>query len=102
MVNQTADRVARGMTIVGELEEKFKAIQSSLVHVNEMTGKIGETAGEQEHGIAQVNQAMGQVDRHAKETANEAGSMTRISTDIAGEVENLHESVRQLGGLINQ
>ncbi len=59
-------------------------------------------AGEQEHGIAQVNQAMGQVDRHAKETANEAGSMTRISTDIAGEVENLHESVRQLGGLINQ
>ena len=102
MIDQTANRVARGMTIVNQLEEKFTAIQTSLGQVKGMTEKIGEATYEQTHGIEQVNQAMAQVDKYSREAADETGSMTRISSDISGQVSNLHENIRQLGSLLSR
>ena len=102
MIQQTADRVGRGMSIVTDLEEKFRTITETLGHVRDMTGKIAETTIEQKHGIEQVNQAMGQVDRYSREAADEAATMTRISSSISEVVDQLHGSIAQLGRLLSR
>jgi methyl-accepting chemotaxis protein len=102
MIDQTANRVSRGMTIVGQLEETFKVIQDSLGRVREMTEKIGEATEEQTHGIEQVNQAMGQVDKYSREAAEGTGAMSGISARITEQVGDLHENIRQLGALLNR
>ena len=102
LITETANRVNRGMSIVGELDEKFKIIMESLEQIKEMSARIGEATFEQTHGIEQVNQAMGQVDKHSREAASEAASMTRVSSDITARVENLRVSIDMLGTLLNR
>ncbi|MCC8180843.1 MAG: methyl-accepting chemotaxis protein, partial [Planctomycetes bacterium] len=102
MINETASRVGRGMTIVGELDEKFKLIIDSMNKVGEMVGKIGDAAEEQTHGIEQVNQAMAQVDKNSDETAHEAQAMTKISDNIAEGVDHLLATTDMLGQLLSR
>ncbi len=102
MIDQTVNRVARGMSIVGQLEEKFKAIRDSLTRVKTMTEKIGETTEEQTHGIEQVNMAMGQVEKHSRDAAEESNSMTSISAEMTNQVSDLHGNIHQLGVLLNR
>ena len=102
MITETTNRVNRGMSIVGELDEKFKIIMESLGQIREMTGKIGEATYEQTHAVEQVNQAMGQVDRYSREAAGEAAAMTGVSSDIIDRVGNLRDSIDMLGALLNR
>ncbi len=102
LIQDTADRVKRGMSIVGELDGKFAVIMTSLDSIKDMVEKIGEATMEQTHGIEQVNQAMAQVDKHSDETAAEADSMTRISSDINVRVSELRNTIDMLGTLLNQ
>lgn len=102
LIGETGERVERGMSIVAELEMKFKEIVNTLTQVREMTSRIGEATNEQTHGIEQVNQAMARVGKNSRETAEEATDMTRVSTSIAGGVTNLRENIERLGSLINR
>ncbi len=100
LIAETGSRVNRGMSIVNELDAKFKTIINTLDKIRDMVAKIGEATEEQTHGIEQVNQVMGQVDKNSGDTVNKAGEMTRISSDIREQVTQLHDVVDQLGELL--
>jgi Methyl-accepting chemotaxis protein len=100
LIAETGSRVNRGMSIVSELDEKFKTIIATLDRIREMISKIGEATEEQTHGIEQVNQVMAQVDKNTGDTVAKAGDMTRISGDIREQVQELHMVVDQLGELL--
>ncbi len=102
MIHQTTDRVDRGVTIVGQLGEKYQAIVDSLGQIKDMSAKISEATYEQTHGIEQVNTAMAQVDKYSKEAAEESRTMTGISANIGDRVDLLRDTIADLGRMINR
>jgi len=102
LIDETADRVGRGMTIVTELDEKFKVVTTALGNIERMIAKIEAATGEQTQGIGEVSRAMREVDENSGRTAQESGAMTRISTDLIGGVENLHRNIQMLGEILNR
>ncbi len=102
MIGETSNRVDRGTAIMEELDGKYQDIMATLEQIRDMTGRMGETTYEQTHGIEQVNQAMAQVDKYARQAADEAASMTEISNSITGRVEELRGTIDALGALLNR
>ncbi|UQZ88416.1 hypothetical protein C4J81_04000 [Deltaproteobacteria bacterium Smac51] len=102
LITESGHRIGRGLTIVSELDGKFKVITETLRIIENMVEKIGHATSEQTQGIDQVNQAMSEVDQNSDKTANEANVMTQISTDVIQGVEHLRLNIELLGQLLNR
>ena len=102
LITETENRVGRGMTIVTELDDKFKVVITTLNNIEGMIQKIESATGEQTQGISQVGQAMDEVDQNSGRTAQEAGAMTKISSDISQGVDNLRRNIQMLGQILKR
>ncbi|UQZ90915.1 hypothetical protein C4J81_17530 [Deltaproteobacteria bacterium Smac51] len=102
MIEETVRRVSRGMGIVEELESKFGAIMHSLEGVNGIIDKIGSAAAEQRDSVGHVNQVVSDMDSFSGQTVREAHSLTSISSEMKGKVEDLRHSISTLQSIINE
>ena len=102
LITETNQRIGRGLTIVAELDAKFKVITEALKQIETVVEKIGAATTEQTQGLNQVNQAMEEVNSNSGRTAGEAGVMIQVSSDVTRGVERLRENVELLGLLLNR
>jgi len=102
LIAETENRVGRGMTIVTEVDEKFRVVTTALENIERMIEKIAAATTEQTQGVEQVGRAMREVDENSGRTASESGAMTQISSDIAGGVANLRRNIEMLGEILNR
>ena len=102
LINETTSRIDRGMSIVGELNEKFSIIMESLDKIEELVGRIGQASAEQSESLGQVKSAMNEVDHYSGETVHESTAMTTISANIGGQVDRLRAAIDLLGDMLNR
>ncbi len=100
LIEETVARVAEGTEIAAEMDEKFRAVMSSLDKVKTLIARISQGSDEQSSAIDAITDAMTQVDKNADSTVNESNQMTGISGALAELVDDLRTNRAALENIL--
>jgi len=92
LIEVSVNDVAAGTALVGKAGATMEEIVSSVGRVTEMMRNISLATGEQEAGIGQINQAIGQMDATTQQNASlveQASAASRALRDQARQMEDV-------------
>jgi methyl-accepting chemotaxis protein len=87
LIGDSVDKVAAGNRLVGEAGSTMEEVVASVRRVTDIMGEITAASNEQSSGIAQVNQAIAQMDTVTQQNAalvEEAAAAAQSMQDQAG------------------
>jgi methyl-accepting chemotaxis protein len=93
LIETSARDVATGTELVGKAGATMQEIEASVKHVTTIMRDISLANGEQEAGIAQINEAIGQMDSVTQQNA-------ALVEEAAAASQALREQAAQLGELV--
>ncbi|XPV77579.1 MAG: methyl-accepting chemotaxis protein [Desulfovibrio sp.] len=89
LIENAVERVDKGMSLTGRLDDSFNEIVSSSAEVGELVGQISSATKEQAEGVSQVSQGLNQIDNvtqqntaSAEETASAAEELSSQATEL--------------------
>jgi len=91
LIGDSVEKVETGSQLVGEAGATMERVVHSVRQVNDIMAEISAASGEQERGIEQINQAIGEMDMVTQQNAS-------LVEEAAAAAQSLRD---QSGGLVD-
>jgi methyl-accepting chemotaxis protein len=91
----------QGVELSGRVAESLSSIVGKARQVDELVAEIAVASKEQSTGIAQVNQAMSQMDKVTQGNAASAEESAAAAEELHAQASFLREAVEELQGLVH-
>ena len=95
LIGDSVEKVGAGSTLVGEAGRTMEEILGSIRRVTDIVVDISAASAEQSNGIAQVNQAIAQMDGTTQQNAE-------LVEEAAAAAESLHQQAELLVSLVGE
>jgi methyl-accepting chemotaxis protein len=92
----------RGSARSEQVARALKDISDKVVATDLLVAEIAKAASEQALGVAQVNIALGQMDRIAQSNSSGAEQSASAAEELNAQAESLKQAVEQLEGLVGR
>ena len=69
LIDDSVDKVAAGLRLVGEAGATMREVEDSVAHVTAIMGEISMASSEQSAGVDQIGQALGEMDGVTRQNA---------------------------------
>ena len=93
LIRTSTEQVGRGVRLVGETGDTLDQILVQVVEINDLVGEIAASSKEQAVGLAEVNQAVNQMDQVTQQNAAMVEQSTAASHALASEAAELERLV---------
>ncbi len=100
LIGETAQHIEQGAAQIQETLTKFYDMGDSAKEVNRMVGEIAVASKEQAQGIAQINQATGEIERVVQSNAASAEESASAAEQLNAQSEQMKSMVEELAGLV--
>ncbi len=98
-IQDSIEKSQRGVSISGEVSERFKEIVNRTTRVASLVAEIAGASDEQSKGVAQVLTAVTHMDTATQTTAASAEECASAATELEAQAVSLSEVVSRLGKL---
>ncbi len=95
LIEDSVGRVERGSALVGQSGQKLSEIVSSIQRVADIIAEIAAASREQSTGIAQLNQAVTQLDQVTQSNAAQTEELSGTANSLTQDAEAMREQVAQ-------
>jgi methyl-accepting chemotaxis protein len=93
LINASVERVAQGTTLVDEAGATMGEVVSSIRRVTDIMGEISSASSEQSGGVAQVLQAVVQIDQATQQNAALVEQIAATANSLKGQADELVNTV---------
>ncbi len=93
LIGTSVERVAHGTTLVDKARETMTEVVSSIQRVTDLMGGISAASNEQAAGVAQVGEAVTQMDQATQQNAALVEQMAAAASSLKGQAEELVQTV---------
>ena len=93
LIEQCADQVGEGVTLVGRSGEAFDTVMAKVLAISDIIGRIATSAQEQAERLAQINGAIGGMDRVTQQNAAMGEECNAAARMLANEADQLRQLV---------
>jgi methyl-accepting chemotaxis protein-1 (serine sensor receptor) len=93
LINASVERVEHGSALVGQAGATMTEVVSSIRRVTEIMGEISAASNEQSLGVAQVGQAVAQMDQGTQQNAALVEEMAAAATSLKSQAHDLVDTV---------
>jgi len=100
LIEQTVNRVGRGVELNQKTTEGFTKIGESATKVADLVAQISQASQEQAQGVDQVNTAVSQMDKVTQSNAAGAEESASASEEMSAQAENVRGMVNDLVALV--
>jgi methyl-accepting chemotaxis protein len=99
LINASVERVEQGTLLVDQAGETMTEVVGSIRRVTDIMGEISAASAEQASGVAQVGEAVTQLDQATQQNAALVEEMAAAASSLKGQAQDLVQavSVFQLG-----
>ncbi|MBV2132285.1 PAS domain-containing protein [Pseudomonas sp. MAP12] len=94
LIVSSSQQIDEGAQLVQRAEQSIEGVVAAVTKVNDIMGEIAAASDEQSSGIAQVNQAVAQMDDVTQRNAGLVQSAAKASADLEG---YLTDALRTMG-----
>ncbi len=99
-IEDSVAKSQQGSLISTEVAKSFDCIQSKVLLLAQLVSEIATASGEQSQGIAQVNQAVSQMDKITQANAGSAEESASASKELSARSTSQKEAVGELLALV--
>jgi len=99
-IEDSVGKSQQGAALSGEVAENFTSIQTQIQTLDRLINEIATASAEQNEGTAQVNTAIGEVDKITQSNAAIAEECAASVVELSREAETLTQTVGQLLRLV--
>jgi methyl-accepting chemotaxis protein len=89
LIEGSVSKVENGSQIASETELALQEIVNGVIKANGLVSEIAAASNEQSHGIGQVNQGLGQIDRVTQTNTASAEESAAAAEELSGQAEQL-------------
>jgi len=100
MIEESVNNSKNGVTIAVEVGKNLEEITTAATKVNSLIGEIAAASREQSQGIAQVNTAVGQMDKVTQSNAASAEESAAAAEELSSQAVQVNEMVNELAALV--
>ncbi len=93
LINASVERVEHGTTLVDEAGTTMAEVVSSIRRVTDIMGEISAASNEQASGVAQVGEAVTQMDQVTQQNAALVEEMAAAASSLKGQANELVQAV---------
>ncbi len=93
LIAASVERVERGSTLVGRAGRTMSDVVASIERVTAIVAEISNASGEQARGVAQVGEAVGQMDRTTQQNSALVEESAAAAESLRGQAAQLVEAV---------
>jgi len=101
LIKESVEKVDTGTKVAAASESVLHNIVASVKKVTTLNGEIASASSEQATGIAQISQAMNELDHATEGNVSSAKNMTSSSSGLSSQAKTLHSLVGDLTQLID-
>ena len=94
------NKTAQGVEICGKVERSLQDIVEKVRAIDTIASEVNQASKEQTAGIAQINQAIGEMDKVTQNTAASAEEGASAAEELSSQADLLKSSVTELLGLV--
>ena len=95
LIENATDRVGAGVRLASETSEAFNRIAQDIEKVKALVQDINSASDEQSRGVAQINQAIGDVARTALSTSQQADELSATAQEMTAATEAMTAEIRK-------
>jgi len=99
-IEDSVSKSRHGAEVCAKVAAGLQEITTKSRQVDELVGEIAQASGEQTQGIAQVNLAVSQMDKHVQAGAARAEEAASVAQELLAQSAALQGSVEELGRLV--
>jgi methyl-accepting chemotaxis protein len=96
----TKERVDEGKNVTAKAQGSFHNISENIATMANVLQQIADAAKEQELGIKQISNAMGQIDKATQNSQHSMGSTSESATELVTQSDKLDQTARDIEFLI--
>jgi methyl-accepting chemotaxis protein len=93
LINDSVERVERGTTLVDRAGETMTEVVSSIRRATDIMGEISTSSHEQSTGVAEVGEAVGQMDQSTQQNAALVEEMAAAASGLKSQANELVQAV---------
>jgi methyl-accepting chemotaxis protein len=93
LINASVERVAQGTTLVDQAGSTMTEVVSSIKRVTDIMGEISAASNEQSLGVAQVGEAVTQMDQATQQNAALVEEMAAAASSLRTQAQDLVQAV---------
>ena len=93
LINASVERVHQGSTLVDQAGSTMEEVVRSISRVTDIMGEISAASTEQSSGVAQVGEAVMQMDQATQQNAALVEEMSAAATSLHGQAQELVQAV---------
>jgi methyl-accepting chemotaxis protein len=93
LINASVERVEHGTSLVDKAGETMTEVVSSIKRVTDIMGEISAASSEQANGVAQVGQAVTQMDQATQQNAALVEEMAAAASSLKSQADDLVQTV---------
>ncbi|WP_342620819.1 methyl-accepting chemotaxis protein [Rhodoferax sp. GW822-FHT02A01] len=93
LINASVERVEQGTVLVDKAGETMTEVVSSIRRVTDIMGEISAASNEQNQGVAQVGEAVGQMDKTTQQNAALVEQMAAAAGSLKAQAQELVQTV---------
>jgi aerotaxis receptor len=94
LIAESAERVASGSARSDEANQRMQEAMQAVANVSAVLEQISTSAGEQQSGIAQINEAVTHMDSITQQNAAMVEELAAAAQSLQGQVESVSNSMR--------
>jgi methyl-accepting chemotaxis protein len=102
LIEDTLQRVAGGVQVVGGLKGALEEVTESSAKVLNLVNEIAAASTEQAQGIEQVNAAVSQMNSITQQNASSAEESASAAEELSAQAETVHDSAGVLAQLVER
>ncbi|MBK9347446.1 MAG: MCP four helix bundle domain-containing protein [Burkholderiales bacterium] len=104
LIDTSVERVSHGSALVDQAGSTMTEVVDSIKRVTDIMGEISAASNEQSQGVAQVGEAVSQMDQTTQQNAALVEEMAAAASSLRGQAQDLVQSVAffQLGSTVAQ
>ena len=100
LIDGTIKNIDTGSNLVRQTADGFERVSLSVGQVGGLLSEVAEASREQAQGITQITRSMTEMDQVTQDNLSASGQAAGASSDLAGQAEELMETVNQLSTMV--
>jgi methyl-accepting chemotaxis protein len=101
LIDDSQQRAAQGVSTAGEVSVLLSEIAQTATRMNGLVAEVSSASKEQNKGVHQITQAMGQMDQVTQSNAASAEETSAAAEELSAQAESLAGLVRELNSIMN-
>ncbi|MFZ4624955.1 MAG: methyl-accepting chemotaxis protein [Rhodoferax sp.] len=93
LISASVDRVAQGTALVDQAGDTMAEVVNAIKHVTDIMGEISNASSEQSIGVAQVGEAVNQMDQVTQQNASLVEEMAAAASGLRSQAQELVQTV---------